>query len=219
MNFLLYVENSAENLQFYLWFRDYVKRFDQLPETEKKLSPEWIPEQTKSKLAAAKTTLDTEMTSEEKQKVDEEVRAAIKGTDFDSKVKLTVSEVGHNPFNTPPRTPAGDRESMAPSTIGWSDGSSTIMSGAGTSYTKKSADAFETAKTFQPCKLALVPDRHMFANDPQSLSSHTEKRFLESSQRTLPMKVLVVSIFLTRSLPNSSALCPLRHTLPHFAKW
>ncbi len=152
MNFLLYIENSAENLQFYLWFRDYVKRFDQLPENEKKLSPVWIPEQPKPKLAPAKTTPGVEMTpDEEKQKANQEVSAAIKGTDFDSKVKLTVAEAGHNPFNTPPRTPIGDRESIAPSTVGWSD-SSTIMSGTGTSHTKKSADAFETAKTFQPCK-------------------------------------------------------------------
>ncbi len=54
MNFLLYIENSAENLQFYLWFRDYVKRFEQLPENEKKLSPPWVPEQPKPKLTHTK---------------------------------------------------------------------------------------------------------------------------------------------------------------------
>jgi hypothetical protein len=153
MNFLLYVENSAENLQFYLWYRDYVKRFDELPENEKKLSLEWIPEQPKPKLpTTAKSTSDNEMSPDEKREANAAVSAAIKGTDFDSKVKLTVHEVGHNPFNTPPRTPIGDRESVAPSTAGWSEDASTIMSGTGTSHTKKSADAFETAKTFQPCK-------------------------------------------------------------------
>jgi hypothetical protein len=156
MNFLLYIENSAENLQFYLWYRDYIKRFDQLPENEKKLSPEWVPEQPKPKLAPAKRSPDVEMTAEEKQKANQEVSAAIKGTDFDSKVKLTVTEIGHNPFNTPPRTPIGERESMALSTGSWSEDASTFMSAAGTSYTKKSADAFETAKTFQPCKQLLL---------------------------------------------------------------
>ncbi len=157
MNFLLYIENSAENLQFYLWFRDYVKRFDQLPENEKKLSPIWVPEQPKPKVTHTKATSDLDMTAEEKRKAAQEVSQAIKGTDFDSKVKTTVKEVGHNPFNTPPRTPIGDRESMSPSTAGWSDDSFTMFSGRPTSHTKKSADAFETAKTFQPCKLTFVP--------------------------------------------------------------
>ena len=152
MNFLLYIENSAENLQFYLWFRDYVKRFDQLPENEKKLSSPWIAEQPKPKLAPAKSTANLDMTAEEKQMARQEVHAAIKGTDFDSKVKVTMTEAGYNPFNTPPRTPVNDADSLAPSTLGWNEESSMLKSHAGTSYTKKSADAFQTAKTFQPCQ-------------------------------------------------------------------
>lgn len=167
MNFLLYVENSAENLQFYLWFRDYVKRFDQLPENEKKLSPEWIPEQPKPKLTHARASSDVEITLEEKRKADEEVAKAIKGTDFDSKVKLTVTEIGHNPFNTPPRTPVGDRESLNPSTVGWNEDCSTLMSGVGTSHTKKSANAFETAKTLQPCEQILI------SSEDWSLMNHS----------------------------------------------
>lgn len=153
MNFLLYIENSAENLQFYLWFRDYVKRFDQLPENEKKLSPTWVPEQPKPKVTHTKAISDIDMTAEEKRKAAQEVSQAIKGTDFDPKVKLTVNEAGHNPFNTPPMTPIGDRESMSPSTAGWNDDGSTLFSGRPISHTIKSAEAFETAKTFQPCRL------------------------------------------------------------------
>ncbi|PVH80780.1 regulator of G protein-like protein [Cadophora sp. DSE1049] len=44
MDYLVYVEFSAENLQFYLWFKDYVRRFEALPENEKALSPEFVPE-------------------------------------------------------------------------------------------------------------------------------------------------------------------------------
>ncbi|KAF8540228.1 hypothetical protein BDD12DRAFT_43044 [Trichophaea hybrida] len=43
MNYLLYVEHCAENLQFYLWYRDYVERFEKLPELERNLSPEYSP--------------------------------------------------------------------------------------------------------------------------------------------------------------------------------
>lgn len=157
MNFLLYIENSAENLQFYLWFRDYVKRFDQLPESEKKLCPVWVPEQPKRKPAVAKVTSDSDMTVEEKQRANQEVAAALTGTDFDSKVKRTFAEVGNNPFNTPPRTPMDDKDSTIASTDYWVEDSSTLQSGTGTSHTKKSADAFETAKTFQPCKHVSPP--------------------------------------------------------------
>ncbi|QSZ33286.1 hypothetical protein DSL72_002874 [Monilinia vaccinii-corymbosi] len=43
MDFLVYIEHDAENLQFYLWYKDYVRRFEALPDHEKKLSPEWVP--------------------------------------------------------------------------------------------------------------------------------------------------------------------------------
>ncbi len=41
MNYLIYVERSAENLQFYLWHQDYVKRFPTASASELALSPEW----------------------------------------------------------------------------------------------------------------------------------------------------------------------------------
>jgi hypothetical protein len=46
MDYLVYVEHNAENLQFFLWYKDYVRHFEELPENEKVLSPEWIPETT-----------------------------------------------------------------------------------------------------------------------------------------------------------------------------
>ena len=45
MNYLVYIEHSAENLQFFLWYRDYLKRFDELPPNERALAPEWSAEQ------------------------------------------------------------------------------------------------------------------------------------------------------------------------------
>jgi hypothetical protein len=43
MDYLVYVEHNAENLQFYLWYKDYEKRFNALSENEKALSPEFFP--------------------------------------------------------------------------------------------------------------------------------------------------------------------------------
>ncbi|OJD35255.1 regulator of g protein signaling superfamily [Diplodia corticola] len=54
LNYLKYIELSAENLQFYLWFHDYVKRFEALSQSEKALSPEWTSEQAESEAHAAK---------------------------------------------------------------------------------------------------------------------------------------------------------------------
>jgi hypothetical protein len=39
MDYLVYIEHSAENLQFYLWYRDYVRRWNALPASERALSP------------------------------------------------------------------------------------------------------------------------------------------------------------------------------------
>jgi hypothetical protein len=43
MQYLLYIEHAAENLQFFLWFRYYARRFSQLPSNEKVLSQPWTP--------------------------------------------------------------------------------------------------------------------------------------------------------------------------------
>lgn len=44
MNYLVYVERAAENLQFYLWYKDYVRRFSAMPEDQQRLSPLWTKE-------------------------------------------------------------------------------------------------------------------------------------------------------------------------------
>lgn len=46
MDYLVYVEHSAENLQFYLWYQDYVRRWNTLPASRRALSPEMPADQT-----------------------------------------------------------------------------------------------------------------------------------------------------------------------------
>jgi hypothetical protein len=41
MDYLTYVRYDAENLQFYLWLRDYMKRFEAEKKRNKSLPPEW----------------------------------------------------------------------------------------------------------------------------------------------------------------------------------
>jgi len=42
MDYLMYVEQNAENLQFYLWYKDYVRRWEtEVSKNDKVLSMEW----------------------------------------------------------------------------------------------------------------------------------------------------------------------------------
>jgi hypothetical protein len=130
MNFLKYIELSAENLQFYLWFRDYSERFNKLPESEKVLSPEWTGE--KSAQVEAKTG---------PKHVNAEAAAILKGTDFASDTKIAESEKGSsNPFFTPPRTPTSvhrREESL--------DSYDESMTTGKVNHTQRAAGAFENA--------------------------------------------------------------------------
>lgn len=42
MDYMVHVEHSAENLKFYLWLQDYTERFNNLTESSKMLSPQYI---------------------------------------------------------------------------------------------------------------------------------------------------------------------------------
>lgn len=145
MNYLMYIEHSAENLQFFLWYKDYVKRFNNLPDTEKALAPSWTPPDAEVDPKQATPAL--------KQHISPEAAAAFKGTDFAGPI-ASVTEVKSNPFNTPPLTPKADTQSVV-SEIGWSPNASTLnVSSRMTagSHQKQAAGAFEDANVkLQPC--------------------------------------------------------------------
>jgi hypothetical protein len=144
MDFLRYIEYDAENLQFFLWYKDYCQRFDVLPENERRLAPEWTAEQA----LAERTNAEKE---KPKKVVANQGTEALKGSDFDPNEKLGMPAAAPNPFNTPPRTPsAADQESVAPSTVGYSD-DFTLRTGI-TDHSKRAETAFEEAGALQPCK-------------------------------------------------------------------
>jgi len=43
MDYLVYVEHQAEDLQFYLWYSNYIPRWKALSSRQKGLSPAWEP--------------------------------------------------------------------------------------------------------------------------------------------------------------------------------
>lgn len=96
MNYLKYIEHSAENLQFFLWYRDYCERFDKLPASEKALSPEWSASQ-----------MDAEVTQPaRRKKPTPEIASVLKGTDFAEASVNVVDLEKRDPFHDPPRTPS-----------------------------------------------------------------------------------------------------------------
>lgn len=147
MNYLIYIEHAAENLQFYLWYQDYVKRFSALPASERELSPEWTAEKAEADANTASTN------NLGKQKMSPEAAAIFKDTEF-AQVQTTVKEVKSdtNPFHTPPRTP--DRTRSRASDTHWDDYASTLKSSQKSDYVHKASFAFETAGVrYQPCEL------------------------------------------------------------------
>ena len=147
MNYLIYIEHAAENLQFFLWYKDYQKRFTALSASEQALAPIWTPEPETNQPGNG-----------QKHKISADTAAIFKGTGFAPPV-ASVVEVKGNPFNTPPRTPTktpnADTQSISQSEFDWSDNGSTLNAGrqTGGSHQKVAANAFDSADVkYQPCK-------------------------------------------------------------------
>lgn len=142
MNYLKYIERSAENLQFYLWFQDYSARFEKLPESEKALAPAW----TKAQAEASSNML----ANKPSKKVSQHVAEVLKDTDF-AENKPKPMNGNADPFQTPDKSPsfAEKRDSMS------EYGSSTIgekTTASSTMYQASAGQAFEDAgMKWKPC--------------------------------------------------------------------
>lgn len=144
LNYLIYIEHSAENLQFFLWLRSYNERFHAARTSDIALAPEWTQElqdETFSKLQKEhRDGLKRDPTI---------VAGVFKGTDFEKRGnaapqmlagKLTFPD--SNPFCTPPQTPQNER---AASSLGGSESS--------IAYRTQANEAFAAAGIKAPCKL------------------------------------------------------------------
>lgn len=130
MNFLKYIELSAENLQFFLWYRDYSKRFNELPESEKVLSPEWT---------GSKADGEAPKLSARKQQA--EAAAILEGTDFASEKTVKNSEKSNNPFFTPPHTPTSNSHRREESLDSYDES----MTTGKVNHSERAAGAFDNA--------------------------------------------------------------------------
>lgn len=168
MNYLIYIEHSAENLQFFLWFRDYQQRFEDAQTRDISLAPEWTQAMEDDAVAKVRKL------NAEKLRPDPKAAEIFKGTDFEKQGKELPMQDLHspNPFNTPPRTPysAADVDSMyAPSNAASSASPSTCHTQA--------TNAFASVGVRQPCKSAR-PGRlsTLVTNVSQSPSNRSARR-------------------------------------------
>ncbi|OLN86138.1 hypothetical protein CCHL11_05296 [Colletotrichum chlorophyti] len=134
MNYLIYIEHAAENLQFFLWHKDFEKRFLEAKTSDMGLAPEWTP--------AMENDILQRMFKEKSERMRKKPGQEIfKGTDFEKKgAAAAIIADETNPFSTPPRTP-NDQESVYTGSNG--------VSNADT-YRSQASDAFATVGAKQP---------------------------------------------------------------------
>ncbi|KAK1500916.1 hypothetical protein CTAM01_06368 [Colletotrichum tamarilloi] len=135
MNYLIYIEHAAENLQFFLWHRDFQKRFGEAKTSDMSLAPEWT--------GTMETDLLQRMNKEKSQKMRKKPGQEIfKGTDFEKKGATSgIVQDPNNPFHTPPRTPNDYEGSVYTGSQGVSNADS---------YRSQASDAFAAVGAKQP---------------------------------------------------------------------
>ncbi|KAH8838286.1 hypothetical protein MCOR27_005773 [Pyricularia oryzae] len=129
MNYLIYVERAAENLQFFLWLRDYKTRFEAASTSDIALAPEWTQ--------AKEDELTVKLQKEHTEKMRKEPAAAtqiFKGTDFDKNAAAAAAERNESDW--------GASQS--------GDGESTIIGSQSTNYKAQAQEAFTAAGAKQP---------------------------------------------------------------------
>ncbi|KAI9875596.1 MAG: hypothetical protein M1830_008221 [Pleopsidium flavum] len=215
MNYLIYIEHAAENLQFFLWYRDYSKRFSELPDGERVLAPEWTTAQAEAEALASQTN------AAGLKKISPETVAVFTGTDFAPGGKPSFVEFAGNPFNTPPRTPPVDKDGFAPSEYGWSDDGSTLRS-SNKSFAKKAAGAYEGADlkwqpfTVQPFReeVSRIIATYVADGAPRQLN-------LSSKERTALLHALALTTHPSafRGVVNTVEWSLRHQAHPNFIRW
>jgi hypothetical protein len=160
MNYLIYIEHAAENLQFFLWYRDYEKRFTEATTPDIALAPEWTRAMEEEAIARIRKE------HVEKRNVVSQAGNIFKGTDFEKVSEVAIDN--RDPFSTPPHTAGGDE---APP----------VLSGIqGSSIRAQAYDAFEAAGVRPPCKSSPAPGHVPFLHYPLTFS---QLRFSPSEPR------------------------------------
>ncbi|KAB5528862.1 hypothetical protein GE09DRAFT_398666 [Coniochaeta sp. 2T2.1] len=215
MNYLIYIEHSAENLQFFLWYRSYISRFEEVPECEGALSPEWTRAQEEE--VAVRIQKD----AAEKMRRAPKPADIFRGTDFEKPAMLgSVTSVRDDGFTyfTPPVTPRDrDHDSLYTDSNAGSNLSATSTAAhrdlAGEAYIAAGAERPFTIQPFR-AEIDRVVSTYIADRSPRqlNLSSKEQKTLLHAlSSTTHPSAFRTVA---------ASIEATLRHQAhPNFIRW
>ncbi|KAF4984276.1 hypothetical protein FZEAL_488 [Fusarium zealandicum] len=137
MSYLIYVEHAAENLQFYLWFKDYEKRFKTATTVDVTLAPEW------TRLMQNDAILKTRKEYIDKTRRESRATSIFQGTDFEKGRGQERVKSCTDPFATPPQSIRGENASICTA-------ANTNQSLDAASYQSHAAAAFQAAGARQP---------------------------------------------------------------------
>ncbi|KAI9786384.1 MAG: hypothetical protein M1839_006844 [Geoglossum umbratile] len=218
MNYLKYIEFAAENLQFFLWYYDYEKRFNQLDPVTRLLAPEWTATNADNEIMVAQF----KATAQAKNR---ETAAIFQGTMFDSKPKVLTNEFAINPFATPTGSLTSDSASNFRGTSNnsnWEFNGGDLGSDSARSHARAAASAFENAKlnwqpfTIQPFReeIARIIATYIAEGAPRELNISARERtsVLHALRNTTHPSALRTII--------STTEWSLRHQAhPNFIRW
>ncbi|KAI1196332.1 hypothetical protein F5X97DRAFT_344833 [Nemania serpens] len=200
MNYLIYIEHSAENLQFFLWYHDYVARFHEAPTAEIALAPEWTQAMEEDAMARIQRAA-----AEKAKKVSPAAMGIFGGSDFETTPEIHV-EI-RDPFSTPPGSSAGDSVSLSESQL--------------TTYASQAGDAFSVAGvrrpfTIQPFRAEInrVIATYIIEGSPRqlNLSAREQKAVVQALSYTTHPSALGT---LSRTIENTLR----RQAHPNFIRW
>lgn len=208
MNYLVYIEHSAENLQFFLWYKDYVKRFGGADTTDLGLSPEWTQAMEEEVVARLRKE------NAEKMRPNPAGAEMFKGTDFEKQGLETTAAANKNPFNTPPRTANGtDQESM------YTSSQAPVSTQA--TYRSQASEAFQAAGAKQPFtiqpfreEINRVIATYIMDGAPRqlNLASWEQKATIQALSHTTHPSAL-------RLIANAVETTLRRQAHPNFVRW
>nr|OQO23857.1 hypothetical protein B0A51_08256 [Rachicladosporium sp. CCFEE 5018] len=209
MNYLKYIEYSAENLQFFLWYRDYVARFENLPASEQALSPEWTQAQAEAEAARGGRGKQANL----------QVSEMLNGTDFADGQGGKIDGQA-DPFHTPARSSTSVDKPNAPSEYASSAGDHTFASSQGAKSVASQAFGDAGMKwqpfTMQPYRDEISRIITVYiaegAHRQLNLSSREKQALLHALQNTTHPSAF-------RGIANTVEFSLRKQAHPNFIRW
>ncbi|OTA56824.1 hypothetical protein K449DRAFT_375187 [Hypoxylon sp. EC38] len=202
MNYLFYIEHAAENLQFFLWYCDYVKRFNEADTSDTRFSPEW------TQAMEDVVTVRIQKDAVEKMRRQPRAAAIFKGTDFEKGATDIVLTSG-DPFSTPPGTPSDQ------------DTPSFVSGSYISNHQAQAYDAFSAAGAAQPFtiqpfreEINRVISTYIMDDSPRqlNLSDREQRGVIQALAYTTHPSAL-------RSVVHSVDNTLRRQAHPNFIRW